>query len=179
MRMGVHAMLGHGGGDWTRLREPPLLWINSGVLALSSVAWRAARNAVRAGDIARVRTFLIVAGLLGIAFLLGQIAVWRELETSGYWLAARSSLCTAFPDPLAQPIDHFVTGNPAVAFFYLITGLHGLHILGGLAVWGRTSARVLAGADVAAIRRPVELNARYWHFLLFVWLVMFGLMLLT
>lgn len=179
MRMGEHVLMGHGGGDWTRLREPPLLWINTGLLALSSVAWQGARRAARADDISRVRTALLVAGPLGIAFLIGQLAVWRALESSGYWLAARSALCTVVPDPLAQPIDHFVTGNPAIAFFYLITGLHGLHILGGLVAWARTSTRVMRGASVAEVQRPIALNARYWHFLLFVWLVMFGLMLLT
>ena len=64
-----------------------------------------------------------------------------------------------------------MTGNPANSFFYLLTGLHGLHILGGLvalaravpAAWG--ARRPGAGSGSA-----LELCVAYWHFLLFVWL---------
>jgi cytochrome c oxidase subunit 3 len=62
------------------------------------------------------------------------------------------------------------------AFFHLITALHGLHLVGGLTVWGRTTARALSG-DQAAAAQSVELCAVYWHFLLLVWLAMFGLLL--
>ena len=64
-------------------------------------------------------------------------------------------------------------------FFYLITGLHGVHLLGGLVAWFRASVRLWRGAEVAKIRMSVELCAVYWHFLLVVWLVMFGLLLVT
>ena len=179
MRMGIHSLLGHGGGDWARLPEPPLLWLNTGVLMLSSLAWRTASIAAREGDAKRMRAGLIVGGCLAIVFIGGQITVWRQLNMSGYILSAHSALCTAADDPFAPPNEQIVTGNPAVAFFYLITALHGLHLIGGLAVWGRTTARVLAGASIAAVKRPVELTARYWHFLLLVWLLMFTLLLLT
>jgi cytochrome c oxidase subunit 3 len=57
-------------------------------------------------------------------------------------------------------------GNPANSFFYLITGLHGLHVIGGLVV------ATWAAGKVATI----QLCARYWHFLLGLWLVMFALL---
>jgi cytochrome c oxidase subunit 3 len=63
------------------------------------------------------------------------------------------------------------------AFFYLITGLHGLHVLGGLAVWGRTAVKVLGGGGAAGVAEGVDLSATYWHFLLLVWLGMFWLSL--
>ena len=69
--------------------------------------------------------------------------------------------------------------NPANGFFYLITGLHGLHLLGGLVAWGRTSDKVWRGFEPAQVRLSVELCAVYWHFLLVVWLVLFALLLLT
>jgi cytochrome c oxidase subunit 3 len=71
---------------------------------------------------------------------------------------------------------YFEMTNPAIAFFYLITGLHGLHLLGGLVAWGRTVARVWGDFDVAKIRHSVELCTLYWHFLLGVWVVLFGLL---
>ena len=89
--------------------------------------------------------------------LVGQLLVWRQLGSLGY----------------------FVDSNPSNSFFYLITGLHGLHLLGGLVAWFRASVRLWRGAEVAKIRMSVELCAVYWHFLLLVWLVMFGLLLVT
>ena len=69
--------------------------------------------------------------------------------------------------------------NPLNLFFYLITGFHGLHLLGGLVAWFRASVRLWRGAEVAKIRSSVELCAVYWHVLLLDWLVMFGLLLVT
>ena len=71
---------------------------------------------------------------------------------------------------------YFELTNPAIAFFYLITGLHGLHLLGGLVAWGRTVVKVWGDFDVAKIRQSVELCTLYWHFLLLVWLILFGLL---
>jgi cytochrome c oxidase subunit 3 len=72
-----------------------------------------------------------------------------------------------------------LTSNPANAFFFLLTGLHGLHILGGMAVWARATGKAFTGGDVDAVSRSIELCTIYWHFLLLVWLVLFGLMLST
>jgi cytochrome c oxidase subunit 3 len=66
--------------------------------------------------------------------------------------------------------------TPAVAFFYMITGLHAAHIAGGLVAWVRVLNRLWRGAGTEAIRHGVELCTRYWHFLLIVWLVLFGLL---
>lgn len=157
MRMGTHGAMGHGGGDWVSLRKPPLLWVNTALLILSSLAWEAARDGVRKANMIRLRAGLAGGGVLAILFIAGQILVWRQLQASG----------------------SFLPGNPALAFFYLITALHGLHLIGGIAVWGRTVARLLDGRSIATVAQPVRLCARYWHFLLLVWLVMFGLLLMT
>ncbi|RJF85787.1 cytochrome c oxidase subunit 3 [Sphingomonas cavernae] len=179
MRMGVHGPIGHGAADWARLAEPPLLWVNTAVLVLSSVALHAATVAARKGDGRALTTWFLVGGLLAVVFLAGQITVWRQLDTAGHFLALHSVICTAVDNPFAPPPGPLISGNPAVAFFYLITALHGLHILGGLVAWARTSVRVLRGASAAAIAPSVRLCARYWHFLLLVWFVMFGLLLMT
>ena len=71
---------------------------------------------------------------------------------------------------------YFEVTNPAIAFFYLITGLHGLHLLGGLVAWGRTVTKVWGDFDEAKVTHSVELCTVYWHFLLLVWLVLFGLL---
>ena len=154
MRMGMPGM-GHGAmGDWRPMPEPPLLWINSFVLLLSSLAWEAARAGMRQGRVDVTRRALHGAGALGILFLAGQLLLWREFVQTGY----------------------FASSNPANAFFYLIAGLHGLHIAGGLFFWVRAVLGLRAGADV---RLRVELCAIYWHFLLLVWVLMLALLAST
>lgn len=143
--------------DWQALPVPALLWLNTAILILSSVALQWARTSAKDQQADRVRRGLLAGGALAFAFLVGQFLVWRQLGSLGY----------------------FVDTNPSNSFFYLITGLHGLHLLGGLVAWLRASFRLWRGAGVAKIRMSVELCAVYWHFLLLVWLVMFGLLLVT
>jgi cytochrome c oxidase subunit 3 len=145
------------GADWTTLAVPKGLWLNTGALILSSAAMQWTRSAARRGWMDGVRIGLFAAGIFTFCFLAGQLLVWRQLNASGYFVAA----------------------NPANAFFYLLTALHGLHLLGGLWVWGRTSARVARGAEAGAVRLSVELCTVYWHYLLLVWLVLFALLLST
>jgi cytochrome c oxidase subunit 3 len=154
MRMGMPGM-GHGAmGDWRPMPEPPLLWINSLVLLLSSLAWEAARAGIRQQRADLMRRSMLGAGALGILFLAGQLLLWREFVQAGY----------------------YASSNPANAFFYLITALHGLHIAGGLFFWARAVLQMSAGADV---RLPVELCAVYWHFLLLIWALMLALLVST
>jgi cytochrome c oxidase subunit III len=140
--------------DWRPAPQVSLLWANTMVLILSSVALQWAQYSVRRGQMDAMRVGLLAGGAFTLVFLFGQVLAWRQLGT----------------------MVHFEVTNPAIAFFYLITGLHGLHLLGGLVAWGRTVAKVWGDFDVAKIRQSVELCTVYWHFLLLVWLVLFGLL---
>ena len=76
--------------------------------------------------------------------------------------------------------DSYATTNVANAFFYMLTIIHALHVLGGCVAWGRTAGAIwLQGSEVADVRVSVELCAVYWHFLLVIWGIMFALLLLT
>lgn len=143
--------------DWRPLPKNWLLWYNSGILVLNSLAWHWALTAARQGNARVLQRALAMAGALGFVFLLGQLAVWRLLEDGGY----------------------FMTRNMAVAFFYVLVVLHGLHLIGGLIVWSRAFARLLGSAPPEKLLLTVDLCARYWHFLLVVWLAMFGLLMLS
>jgi cytochrome c oxidase subunit 3 len=144
--------------DWRPLDEPPLLWMNTLMLVLSSFTFQWTAGAAERGDAPRVKAGLMAAGLLAVAFLVGQLVAWRQLNESG----------------------QFLSGNAANAFFYLLTGLHGLHLLGGLTVWGRTTVVLWrGGSQLGQVRLSVELCAMYWHYLLLVWLVLFGLLIAT
>ncbi len=144
-------------GDWRPLPDPDLLWLNTGVLVLSSIALQWARVAAREGRSDSVRNALLAGGFFAFAFMGGQLLAWQHLIEAGY----------------------FAQSNPANGFFYLITGLHVLHLLGGLVVWVKTTVKLLRGVDVARLRLSIELCAVYWHFLLVVWVMLFGLMLST
>ena len=143
--------------DWSPLTEPKLLWLNTGMLVLASVAFQLTRGAATRGQLLTVKTGLIAGGVCTTLFLLGQLVAWQQLNAGSY----------------------FMTGNPANAFFYVLTALHGMHLLGGMWVWGRTTARVLTGADARSVRLSVELCTVYWHYLLLVWIVLFALLLST
>lgn len=140
--------------DWRPTPPLWLLWLNTGLLVLSSLAMQWARISARRGELDGVRNGLLAGGPFAVAFLVGQILAWRELNM----------------------MRAFDITNPAIAFFFLITALHGLHLLGGLVAWGRTTAQVWRGSDAVHVRLSVELCTVYWHFLLLVWLVLFGLL---
>jgi cytochrome c oxidase subunit 3 len=101
---------------------------------------------------------LLLTGALTTAFVVGQYVAWQQLQNSG----------------------QLITSNPSNAFFYFLTGAHAIHMLGGLYVWARATLKFALGkAEASAIRRSIELCAIYWHFLLLVWLILFGLLLST
>lgn len=150
--------MGHAHGDWHPLAVPRLLWLNTATLILSSAGMQWARVAARQAQADRVRVGLIAGGVLAWAFLAGQLLAWRQLSASGVFMAS----------------------NAAIAFFYLLTGVHGLHLLGGLFVWGKTVVRMArAGVELIDLRLSVELCTVYWHYLLLVWLVLFAVLLST
>jgi len=140
--------------DWRPAPQIRLMWANTLVLFLGSLGLELAQYAVRRGQHKLLLRSLLAAGLCTLLFLMGQAQAWRELGALVY----------------------FDVTNPAIAFFYLITGLHGLHLLGGLVVWGQTLVRLWGGFELEKVRHSVELCTLYWHFLLLVWLVLFGLL---
>jgi cytochrome c oxidase subunit III len=165
MRMGH----GHGGElhDWQAISKPLLLWFNTAVLILASVAMQRAKRIADAGDLVaeidRLRGGFTLAGILTLVFLAGQFWAWLDLRASGQYSASM----------------------PAYAFFILLTSVHAVHLLGGLLVWTKTATRVWVGIEKkdlerqSRIRLSVQLCTVYWHYLLLVWLALFILLLLT
>jgi cytochrome c oxidase subunit 3 len=143
--------------DWRPVAEPVLLWANTGMLILASLVYHWTRNAAISGNDDRVKPGLTVAGALTVLFLIGQLIAWQQLNAAGY----------------------YIDTNPANGFFYLLTAVHGLHMLGGLWVWARSTVKVWTGADSESVRLSIELCTVYWHYLLLVWVVLFGMLLST
>lgn len=140
--------------DWQTVPIPKLLWFNTAVLVLSSIALQLSLVAARRGDREGALTGLFAGGASSVIFLVGQLLAWQQLRTAGF----------------------LVAGNPANSFFYLITGLHGLHIAGGLVALGRTTAKAFSDLALPKLRPSIELCAMYWHFLLVIWLILLGLL---
>ena len=140
--------------DWRPAPQPRLLWQNTIALIVASFAMEWARYSAAQDRIESMKIGLLGGGIFTTMFITGQILAWRELSSTAFFDAT----------------------NPAIAFFYLITGLHVVHVLGGLVAWVRVLDRLWRGAEMSAIRQSVQLCARYWHFLLIVWIVLFGLL---
>ncbi len=140
--------------DWRPVSEPAQLWLNTGLLALSSLLLQLACNKVKRGEARNVFSLYLAGGLFAFLFIVAQLLVWNGLQGAGVYLAP----------------------NPAASFYYLLTGLHAIHVLGGLWVWSRTSIRLLSGAGPGEVRLSIELCTLYWHFLLLVWLLMFAIL---
>jgi cytochrome c oxidase subunit 3 len=142
--------------DWIPVQLPSLVLINTCVLLVSSLTMelarrQAARDTAKAGvSVAHEEqiSWLALTVVLGLSFLTGQLIVWRELAASGFYLAT----------------------SPSSSFVYLLTGMHGLHLLGGVLA-------LLAAGTASLLRRPVasrlivlDVTGWYWHFMAFLWI---------
>jgi cytochrome c oxidase subunit 3 len=143
-----------GYSDWRPVPQLSLLWVNTGALLLASLAFELSRYALSRNRLQTMRVSLLAGGALTMVFLFGQMLAWRQLTTMSY----------------------FDITIPAIGFFYILTGLHALHMVGGLFVWGITVPRVWNNFDPIKVKQTVDLCATYWNFLLLVWVVMFGLL---
>ena len=143
--------------DWRPMPESDTLWINTGLLFICSVIMQWTRASIAKGLNKSVKFGMIASGVITLAFVYGQLSAWEEMNNAGYYLAS----------------------NPANSFFYVLTGIHGMHILGGLWVWTQATFKILSGAEIKTVRLSVELCSVYWHFLLLVWLVIFALLSYT
>jgi cytochrome c oxidase subunit 3 len=157
-------MHGHGGlVSWQRLDEPSILWVNTLMLVLASGALQIARNRIDKDQLEHGRAHFLAGGLLTVLFLIGQVIAWFQASASG----------------------NLGPSSPAYSFFVLLTAAHGLHLVGGLFVLGRTATYLFRGVDKASVvvrsrlRLSVQLCTTYWHWLLLIWLGLFALLLST
>ena len=142
--------------DWKNMPEPWLLWLNTGILVLSSLAFHMTTKYAQKDNFDKTKNGLYFVGFLAYFFLIGQLIVWYQLMNTGY----------------------YATTNVANAFFYLFTTIHGLHIVGGIYFWGKTTSKFIKRTyKKEEINNLIDTCAVYWHFLLAVWIVLFGLML--
>lgn len=140
---------------WVPLHLPSIIWFNTLVLLLSSGAMELARRRLALADVRQFRRLWLAATALGILFLLGQLAAWRQFVLAGFYVAT----------------------NQASSFFYIFTGLHGLHLLGGICALLFVSFRKFEKAKVSR-SVAAEVASYYWHFMDGLWLFLLALLYL-
>lgn len=138
--------------DWSPLAMPPQLWLSTALLVAGSMLLQLAGARAGSRRWRQARGLFIAGGVCAAAFIGVQLWSWQQLLT----------------DQVSM------TGNPAASFFYLLTAMHGLHVAGGQIAWAISLRGMRSGADMAQAAWRIQLCARYWHFLLAVWLVLFG-----
>jgi cytochrome c oxidase subunit III len=148
------------GDDWRSLDPPRVLWLSTALILASSFTFEAARRALKRGHDSAYSRWLLLTVLLGSGFLASQLVAWRQL--------------------VAQKI--YVATNPHSSFFYLLTGAHGVHLIGGILALDFLLFRTWrkSGGEHAALRRVAAADAvsLYWHFMDGLWLYLFLLLFL-
>jgi cytochrome c oxidase subunit 3 len=149
--------------DWRGGEMPSFVYLSTGLILLSSLTFTRAKAALRHKEPAGYRLWLGVTLLLGLGFLASQILAWRELVGRGLYLAS----------------------NPHSSFFYVLTGLHALHLSGGilalalLYAYARRAGAVEEGGEAEVKRRTLtDVVGTYWHFMDGLWVFLFLLLLL-
>ena len=142
--------------DWATFQFPGIIWLNTAILVASSVTLELARRRLAKSDLSGFRAFWWLSTVLGFGFLAGQIFVWRRLFDQ----------------------DVFMASNPASSFFYIFTGAHALHIVGGI---GALLFVALRNFDLAKVTRStaVEVISYFWHFLDALWIFLAVLLYLV
>jgi cytochrome c oxidase subunit 3 len=146
-----------GAPNWENVSLPRVLWLNTALLVVSSLTLEAARRAVRRERQSAVRGWIAASALLGAAFLAGQLLAWSQLAAAGVYL----------------PTTHHSS------FFYVLTTVHGLHLLGGIAGFGIALRAAFRGRLTAKAHEPLKVCALYWHAMDVIWIYLFLLLILA
>ncbi|HVF67672.1 MAG TPA: cytochrome c oxidase subunit 3 [Pyrinomonadaceae bacterium] len=149
--------------DWRGGDMPSFVYVSTALIILSSLTFARAKSALRHKEPAAYRLWLGVTLLLGLGFLASQVLAWRELVGRGLYLAS----------------------NPHSSFFYVLTGLHALHLAGGilalalLYAHARRAGSAEGGVEADLKRRTLtDVVGIYWHFMDALWVFLFLLLLL-
>jgi cytochrome c oxidase subunit 3 len=142
-------------GDWVPVHLPALLWLNTAILLSSSGTIELARRRLATSDLSGFRTLWHVTTGLGVLFLAGQVLAWLQLVAQGVFLAS----------------------NPASSFFYIITGAHALHLIGGVGALCYVAIRNFEETNVSR-STAAEITSYYWHFMDGLWIFLLALLYL-
>jgi cytochrome c oxidase subunit III len=144
-------------GDWLFFQLPDLFWYTSGVIIVSSITMHWALISARKDNLETVKIAIGLTSLLGLLFLIGQFYGWSDLVKNSVYFV----------------------GNPSGSFVYVITGLHGVHLVSGVIVLLIVLIATLRYKVHSKNLSLIEMCATYWHFLGGLWLYLFIFLLLN
>ncbi len=145
------------GEPWLPFTRPAPLWLNTSFLLMASLSIQFALSMAKKANPALALIALFAVCIFTANFLSGQFAVWRQLMEYGF----------------------VVSSNPANSYFYLFTGIHGLHLFAGFVALLRAVFLFWDHNDLPRLRAGISLLALYWHYLFIVWLFLFALLTAT
>ena len=149
-----------GAKDWVPIAMPRVLFASTALILISSVTLEIARRSLRRSLHNAYAKYVLLTALLGIGFLASQLIAWRQLAAQGVYVAS----------------------HPHSSFFYLLTGAHAVHLVGGLLaltfLWLRSRRQVVEPALVAKRQGAADAVTIYWHFMDGLWIYLFLLLFL-
>ena len=144
--------------DWVRIAMPKVLWLSTAALVISSITIEISRRSLKRKGDAQYGMWLTITAALGVVFVASQLFAWRQLARQGVYVAS----------------------NPHSSFFYLFTGAHAIHVLGGLGALAYLLLRTRKKRDTieGELKRlgAVDAATTYWHFLDGLWICLFLLL---
>jgi len=143
-------------GNWLYFELPSLFYITSVIIVVSSVTMQWAYFAIKKDNAATAKMMIAITSVLGVAFLVGQFLGWKQLVANSIYLV----------------------GNPSGSFLYIITGLHGLHIISAVIFLLIMLSSIFKGKVHSENMTKMEMCTTYWHFLGGLWLYLFVFLLL-
>ena len=143
-------------GNWLLFELPSIMWVNSGFVVISSIFMQWAYIAAKRDNLTNIKIAITGSLIFGIAFLIGQFMAWGELVSANVYMV----------------------GNPSGSFVYVLTGIHGVHIISGIiflliVMWSSFKFKVHSKNMT-----QIEMCTTYWHFLSGLWLYLFIFLLL-
>jgi len=140
--------------SWLMIEIPMMFWYSTATILASSVTVQLALKALKKREIINYRRFLVVTAVLGVLFIVLQIVGFRQFAAQDIRLVGAGS-------------------NASYSFLLAISGLHGLHVLGGVVALVVIAIRALNSSTRNYSSVPLEIAATYWHFVDALWIYLF------
>ncbi|MEP6788451.1 MAG: heme-copper oxidase subunit III [Acidobacteriota bacterium] len=144
--------------EWRPFELPLPVWISTAIILMSSIAFHLGKTAVDRNDQPAAKRWFIATTALGAAFISSQMLAWLELTARGLYMH----------------------GNPYAGFFYILTAIHAVHVLGGITALGvillklwRPTERT---TEIARRQTLASVIGWYWHFMGVLWVILFVLL---
>ncbi len=141
--------------EWKPFDLPVQIWISTAIILFSSITYGLGKRAVDRADSFSARKWFVATTVLGAAFISSQIVVWLDLVSRGFYMS----------------------GNPYAGFFYILTAAHLVHVAGGIIALGsillKTWFPTSSETDKVRRRHLARSVGWYWHFMGFLWVVLF------